>query len=98
MSWEYDYGIAYSKPTNGNRIKVTMNKFRDTVYIHIREYMMDGDTGRFFPTKSGYALLGDEVDSVIELLEKASAQLGEIYKSSRRQLEFDFDSREIKEE
>ena len=36
-------------------------------YIHIREYSLDGDTGYWFPTKSGYAILADEVSSIIPL-------------------------------
>ena len=69
---EIDYGPAYIKPTNGNLVKVTFSNFRGKFYTHIREYYYDGDTDKWFPTKSGYALLAEGLENVIELLQKAS--------------------------
>ena len=40
-----DFGTAFHKP-NGNAVKVTVNEFREKLYLHIREYTMDGDTGQ----------------------------------------------------
>ena len=57
-----DFGTAFHK-NNGNAVKVTVNEFRENLYLHIREYAMDGDTGQWFPTKSGFALPADEVCS-----------------------------------
>lgn len=88
--FELDLGAAYVKPTNGNKVTIKMNQFRGQVYVHIREYGMDGDTGHHFPTKSGYAILGEEVDSVIEKLEEASKLLAEFYRRNPNQYEFDF--------
>jgi hypothetical protein len=62
---------VYQKP-NGSIVKITMSEFRGIYYTHIREYQMDGDTGNWFPTKSGYALLTEEVDSIIEALQESS--------------------------
>ena len=83
-----DIGEAYRKP-NGNIVKVTLNEFRDVYYVHIREYSLDGDTGYWFPTKSGYALLADEVSSIIPLLEEAETIISKKYKRDD-QLSFDF--------
>ena len=65
-----DFGTAFHKP-NGNAVKVTVNEFRDQIYLHIREYAMDGDTGQWYPTKSGYSMPADEVSSLVPLLEAA---------------------------
>lgn len=81
---DIDYGVAYIKHNSGNRIKVTMNTFREITYIHIREYVLDGDTNKLYPTKSGYAILAEELDSVIELLEQASKSLGADFKKSKQ--------------
>ena len=83
-----DIGEAYRKP-NGNIVKVTLNEFREIFYIHIREYSLDGDTGYWFPTKSGYALLADEVSSIIPLLEEAETIISKKYKRDNH-LSFDF--------
>ena len=69
-----DFGTAFHKP-NGNAVKVTVNEFRDQIYLHIREYAMDGDTGQWYPTKSGYSMPADEVSSLIPLLETAGEQV-----------------------
>ena len=87
-----DIGEAYRKP-NGNIVKVTLNEFREIFYVHIREYSLDGDTGYWFPTKSGYAILADEVSSIIPLLEQAETLVSQKYKRSD-QLSFDFEESE----
>ena len=43
---------------------------------------MDGDTGQWFPTKSGYAMVADEVSSLIPLLEEASEIVAKRYKNT----------------
>lgn len=73
-----DFGTAFHKP-NGNAVKVTVNTFRDKTYLHIREYMMDGDTGTWFPTKSGFSIMADEVTSLIPLLEEAGEMVAQQY-------------------
>tara|TARA_R110000782_G_scaffold270131_2_gene369654 strand:+ start:519 stop:791 length:273 start_codon:yes stop_codon:yes gene_type:complete len=85
---DIELGEAYRK-ANGNIVKVTLNEFREIFYLHIREYVLDGDTGHWFPTKSGYALLADEVSSVIPLLIKAENIISKKYKRDN-QLSFDF--------
>lgn len=75
---DIDFGTAFHKP-NGNAVKVTVNEFRDKVYLHIREYMMDGDTGTWFPTKSGFSIPADEVTSLIPLLEDAGVAVAKRY-------------------
>lgn len=65
-----DFGTAFIK-NNGNHIKVTLNEFRDTLYLHIREYAVDGDTGQIYPTKTGFSFDADEVSSLIPLLNAA---------------------------
>lgn len=69
-----DFGTAFHKP-NGNAVKVTVNEFRDKLYLHIREYAMDGDTGQWYPTKSGYSMPADEVSSLIPLLSQAGEEV-----------------------
>ena len=69
-----DFGTAFHKP-NGNAVKVTVNEFRDQLYLHIREYAMDGDTGQWNPTKSGYSMPADEVSSLVPLLEAAGERV-----------------------
>jgi len=78
---EIDFGVAYLKGPSENRVKVTMNEFKGQIYIHIREYGLDGDTGNLFPTPKGYAILAEELDSVIELLQKASKELARPFKT-----------------
>lgn len=73
-----DFGTAFHKP-NGNAVKVTVNEFRDKIYLHIREYAMDGDTGCWFPTKTGFSIPADEVSSLIPLLEDAENFVSQQY-------------------
>jgi|TARA_R110001592_G_scaffold177592_13_gene417930 hypothetical protein len=84
-----DFGTAFHKP-NGNAVKVTLNEFREKMYLHIREYSMDGDTGQWFPTKSGFSLLADETSSLLPLLEEASKEVAKQYVRSN-QLELDLE-------
>jgi len=86
---DLDFGIAYMK-SDYSGVKVTMNSFRDRTYIHIREYLFDPDEEVWFPTKKGYALNANEVDTVIHLLIKASKKLSADYKPDD-QLEFNFE-------
>lgn len=78
-----DYGVAFYK-NNGNAVKVTVNEFRDNLYLHIREYIMDGDTGVWYPSKSGYSIPADEVSSIIPLLQKAEEDVATYHKSDRQ--------------
>lgn len=84
-----DFGTAFHKP-NGNAVKVTINEFRDKLYLHIREYAMDGDTGHWFPTKTGFSIPADEVSSLIPLLQDAEIEVGKKYIHSK-QLELDLE-------
>jgi hypothetical protein len=84
-----DFGTAFHKP-NGNAVKVTLNEFNSILYLHIREYMMDGDTGYWFPTKTGFSMPADEVSSLIPLLEEASEVVAQRYIYST-QLELDLE-------
>jgi hypothetical protein len=90
----YDFGTAFHK-RNGNAVKVTINEFRDIVYLHIREYMMDGDTGVWFPTKSGFSIPADEVTSLLPLLEEAGDLMAQKYRRDN-QLEFNWSTDEHK--
>jgi hypothetical protein len=78
MSSSYDFGTAFHK-NNGNAVKVTINEFRDILYLHIREYAMDGDTGQWYPTKTGFSFQADEVSSLIPLLLDAEAVVAQNY-------------------
>lgn len=73
-----DFGVAFRK-NNGNAVKVTINEFRETLYLHIREYAMDGDTGQWYPTKTGFSFQADEVGSLIPLLIEAEAAVAQRY-------------------
>ena len=84
-----EIGIAYIK--NANQVKVTVNEFRGNMYVHLREYSMDGDTGVSYPTKSGYAILGNELDSVIKVLQEASEKIAVYYRQNDTQLSFNFE-------
>jgi hypothetical protein len=77
----------YKKP-NGNVVKVTMSEFRGQVYVHIRDYQMDGDSGVWYPTKTGYAFTAEGIDYIIEALEEAS----EYFAKYSRQLTIDTDN------
>ena len=50
---------------------------------------MDGDTGQWFPTKSGFALPADEVCSLLPLLEDAAKEVSKRFVYST-QIEFEF--------
>lgn len=84
-----DLGTAFHK-NNGNAVKVTINEFRDIVYLHIREYAMDGDTGNWFPTKTGFSMPADEVSSLLPLLAEASNIISKKYIADR-QLKLDLE-------
>ena len=73
-----DFGTAVHK-AYGNAVKVTINEFRDTLYLHIREYTMDGDTGQWYPTKTGFSMPTDEVSSIVPLLQEASEAVAQRY-------------------
>lgn len=88
----YDFGIAYRKNDDFG-VKVTMSEFRGRVYIHIREYIYDGDEEVWIPTKKGYAIDANEVDSIINLLQQASAKLAKEIKPNN-QLDFTFEESE----
>jgi hypothetical protein len=60
------------KKNNGNIVKITMSDFRGQVYIHVRDYQMDGDSGFWYPTKTGYAFIAEETDAIIVGLKEAS--------------------------
>ena len=85
-----DFGTAFHKP-NGNAVKVTINEFRDKLYLHIREYTMDGDTGQWFTTKTGFSIPADEVSSLTPLLEEASELVAKRY-IWNTQLELDLEN------
>jgi|TARA_B100001939_G_scaffold338432_1_gene344007 cold shock CspA family protein len=82
---------VFKKP-NENVVKVTMSEFRGQVYVHIRDYQMDGDTGYWFPTKNGYAFIAEETDSIIQALEEASESYAKYSRNldTSEQLEFNF--------
>lgn len=84
-----DFGVAFYK-NNGNAVKVTVNEFRGNLYLHIREYIMDGDTGAWYPSKSGYSIPADEVSSIIPLLQKAEELVAKRHKTNN-QLELDLE-------
>lgn len=84
-----DFGTAFHK-NNGNAVKVTLNEFRDILYLHIREYAMDGDTGQWYPTKSGFSFPADEVSSLIPLLIEAEELVSYRYITSN-QLELELE-------
>ena len=50
-------GDAYVK--RDNVVRISVNDFRDQVYVGIREWGMDGDTGYRFPTSKGYSILAE---------------------------------------
>lgn len=78
-----DFGVAFYK-NNGNAVKVTVNEFRDILYLHIREYIMDGDTGAWYPSKSGYSMPADEVSAVIPLLIEAEEFVAQRHKTNNQ--------------
>lgn len=85
---------VYKKP-NGNVVKVTMSDFRGQVYIHIRDYQMDGDSGVWYPTKTGYAFMAENTDCILKALEEASEQFAKYTRKLtidyENQLEFIFE-------
>lgn len=75
---EIDLGFV-GYVTDEKAIKITINEFRGREYIHIREYMKDGDTGAWYPTKKGLALRPEHVDMAAHLLDRAGDILTKIY-------------------
>jgi len=82
-----DFGVVYVKKRGDIRVKVTINIWYDVLYLHIREYGFDGDTGNLFPTKKGITIDPDELDTLIEKLQEVSQYIAKSYKKSE-QLEF----------
>jgi hypothetical protein len=90
METEIDFGIVYIKQTGSMpRVKVKLSEWYGKWYLHIREWNMDGDTGKLFPTSKGIALDPNELDSIIKVLEQVSTHLSKKFKN-HHQLEFDF--------
>ena len=85
---DIDFGAAIIK-RNGNCIKVTVNEFNEVIYLHIREYAMDGDTGFWFPTKTGISMPANEVSSLIPLLQDAEQFMAKKFLGTK-QLQFDW--------
>jgi hypothetical protein len=75
---EYDFGFI-QPPTNGKGVKITVNKFRSQWYVHIREYMYDGDTDIWFPTKKGIAIPSEYIDVTTFILSDVGQLLTHIY-------------------
>lgn len=87
---EIDFGVVYVKETGSQpRIKVILSEWYKKWYLHIREWNMDGDTGKLFPTTKGIALNPDELDAMIETLEKVNIHWTRKWKY-HNQLEFSF--------
>ncbi len=74
----YDFGFV-STPDKGRGLKVTVNKFRDQWYVHIREYMEDEDEGSWFPTKKGISIKAEYIDVLCNMLQDSSNLLTQIY-------------------
>lgn len=81
MSDEYDLGFVYT-PVNGKGLKVTVNKFRDQWYVHLREYIEDSENSVWFPTKKGIAIKAEYVDVVAEMFADAGKLLTNIYRGN----------------
>ena len=75
---EYDFGFVYP-PENSKGVKVTVNKFRNQWYVHLREYMEDQDEGTWFPTKKGIAIKAEYVDILAYIFTDAGNLLTQIY-------------------
>lgn len=75
---EIDLGFV-GYVTEDKAIKITINEFRGQEYIHIREYMKDGDTGFWYPTKKGLAIRPEHVDMAAHLLDQAGEILAKRY-------------------
>ena len=58
---------------------------------------MDGDTGQWFPTKTGFSIPADEVSSLIPLLNDAAEAVAQRY-IWNNQLEMEFEELENKYE
>ena len=82
---------VFKKP-NENVVKVTISEIRGTVYVHIRDYQMDGDTVYWFTTKNGYAFIAEETDFSIQALKEVSESYAKYYRNldSLELLEFNF--------
>jgi hypothetical protein len=81
MKEEFDLGFVYA-PENGKGLKVTINKFRDQWYVHLREYVEDPDEDIWFPTKKGIAIKSEYVDVVAEMFADAGQILANVYRSN----------------
>ena len=62
-------------------------------YFQLQTYTMDGDTGQWFPTKTGFSIPADEVSSLIPLLNDAAEAVAQRY-IWNNQLELEFEELE----
>jgi hypothetical protein len=92
---ELEFSKVVFKKNNGALVKITMSDFRNQVYIHVRDYQMDGDTGYWYPTKTGYAFIAEEIDNIIDALKYASEMFAKYSRNleynNENQLEFKFE-------
>jgi hypothetical protein len=82
---EYDFGFI-EKPINGKGFKITLNKFRGNWYIHIREYIEDGDTQQWYPTKKGISVRGEYADLLSFIFNDIGNLLTNIYYKDIKEL------------
>lgn len=81
MPDEYDLGFVY-KQENDKGLKVTLSCFRGNWYVHLREYIYDGDEDHWFPTKKGIAVKAEYIDLVAsKFAEAGSIATEEFYNS-----------------
>jgi hypothetical protein len=78
---------VFEKKTNESIIKVTLSNFKSSIYVHIREYKMDEDTGCLYPTTKGYAFVAEELDAIIEALQQANKVYTEYSRQNSSQFE-----------
>lgn len=84
-------GVIYYKSPY-IRTQVTYNHFRGIYYVHLREYYLD-ILGEWLPTDKGVGFPANNVDFLIEQLQKVSHHQAEIQKPTN-QLSLPLDDKE----
>lgn len=87
-----DLGFVFSEDFKGK--KITLNYWYGKYTVHLRDYIMDGDTGMWYPTKNGITIPAEYAEIAGHMFLEAGNAYAEVVNQQikDKQLSFDFDA------
>jgi hypothetical protein len=83
--------IIYENEVKGEQYRLTVNEFRDQMYLHVRKYYLSFDEG-YLPTKEGACIpmtigsVSELFDALVDLLSETEVKFS-FAKELRKELE-----------